>query len=122
MKSGSGNIPAKLFGTSGIRGLVDDFLTPEFSVRAGLSFSAILDNKGTVLVGRDVRLNSQMIQSAIMSVLSAGGIDTIDCGVVPTPALLFALKKLRLSGGCHGDREPYSSTDDRSPLLLGRHW
>jgi phosphomannomutase/phosphoglucomutase len=94
-----GNLPRKLFGTSGIRGSVDDFLTPEFCVRAGLSFAALLENEGTVLVGRDVRLSSQVIQNAVMSGLSAGGIDTVDCGIVPTPAMLFALKKLRDSGG-----------------------
>lgn len=93
------NLPGKLFGTSGIRGSVDDFLTPEFSAKAGLAFGALLDNKGTVLVGRDVRLISQTIQSAFMSGLSAGGVDAIDCGIVPTPSLLFALKKRRLSGG-----------------------
>jgi phosphomannomutase/phosphoglucomutase len=89
----------KLFGTSGIRGGVDDLLTPEFSVRAGLTFAALLENKGTVMVARDVRLSSQTIQNALMSGLSAGGVDTVDCGVAPTPSLLFALKKLQFSGG-----------------------
>ena len=89
----------KLFGTSGIRGRVDDFLTPEFAVRAGLSFAALLGNKGAVLVGRDVRSNSQLIESALISGLLAGGVNTVDCGIVPTPALLFAVKKLRHSGG-----------------------
>jgi phosphomannomutase/phosphoglucomutase len=94
-----GNLPGKLFGTSGIRGGIDDFLTPEFSVRAGLTFATLLENKGTVLVGRDVRMSSHMIQNAVMSGLSAGGIDTVDCGIVPTPAMLFALKKLGATGG-----------------------
>lgn len=89
----------RLFGTSGIRGRVDDFLTPEFAVRAGLSFAALLQNKGTVLVGRDVRTNSQLIQNALIAGLLAGGVDTFDCGIIPTPALLFAIKKLRYSGG-----------------------
>ena len=89
----------KLFGTSGIRGRVDDFLTPEFAVRAGLSFAALLGNKGAVLVGRDVRSNSQLIESALISGLLAGGVNVVDCGIVPTPALLFAIKKLRHSGG-----------------------
>ena len=93
------NFPQKLFGTSGIRGQIDGFLTPEFSAKAGLTFAATLQNKGTVLVGRDVRLNSRLIQNALMSGLSAGGVHIVDCGVVPTPALLFAIKRLHYSGG-----------------------
>ncbi|MGD0423028.1 MAG: hypothetical protein ABSA92_06175 [Candidatus Bathyarchaeia archaeon] len=89
----------RLFGTSGIRGSVDDFLTPEFAVRAGLSFAALLQNKGAVLVGRDVRVSSQLIENALISGLLAGGVDTLECGVVPTPAMLFAIKKLHYSGG-----------------------
>jgi len=88
---------ARLFGTSGIRGLVDKSLTPEFAARIGLSFATLLDNSGTVLVGRDVRLHSQLIQNALTSGLLAGGIDAVDCGLVPTSAALFAMKKLRFS-------------------------
>jgi phosphomannomutase/phosphoglucomutase len=86
-------IPNKLFGTSGIRGTIDEFLTPEFAHKAGLAYATLLGNKGVVLVGRDVRFNSQLIQITLMSGLLAGGVEVIDCGVVPTPALLFALKK-----------------------------
>ena len=85
----------RYFGTSGIRGQVDGLLTPEFAARIGLAFAAMLENKGTVLVGRDVRLHSQSIQNAMMSGLAAGGVNGLDCGLVPTPALLFALRKLR---------------------------
>jgi len=104
--------PQRLFGTSGIRGRVDDLLTPEFAVRAGLSFAALLENKGTVLVGRDVRLNSQLIENALISGLLAGGVDALDCGIVPTPALLFAIRVLHHSGGVMvtGSHTPASTT------------
>ena len=104
--------PQRLFGTSGIRGQVDDLLTPEFAVRAGLSFAALLENKGTVLVGRDVRLNSQLIENALISGLLAGGVDALDCGIVPTPALLFAIRVLHHSGGVMvtGSHTPASTT------------
>jgi phosphomannomutase/phosphoglucomutase len=84
-----------LFGTSGIRGRVDEFLTPEFAGKVCLSFATFLGNQGTCLVGRDVRPESEIVQKAVMSGLSTGGLDVLDCGVVPTPAALFALKKLR---------------------------
>jgi phosphomannomutase/phosphoglucomutase len=89
------NVSRRLFGTSGIRGRVDEFLTPEFAERVSLSFTTLLDNQGTCLVGRDVRPESKLLQKAVMSGLSAGGLAVLDCGVVPTPATLFALKKLQ---------------------------
>jgi phosphomannomutase/phosphoglucomutase len=85
----------RLFGTSGIRGRLEGSLTPEFAYRVCLSFATSLGNQGTCLVGRDVRSESEIIQKAVMSGLSAGGLDVLDCGVVPTPAALFAVKKLR---------------------------
>ena len=91
-------VPATLFGTSGIRGRLDEFLTPEFAKKVGLSFAAFLENNGTVLVARDVRPQSELIQKAVMSGLSDGGINVLDCGVAPTPATLVALKKLRHKG------------------------
>jgi phosphomannomutase/phosphoglucomutase len=60
-----------------------------------ISFATLLGNQGTCLVGRDVRSESATIQRAVMSGLSAGGVDVLDCGVTPTPATLFALKKLQ---------------------------
>jgi phosphomannomutase/phosphoglucomutase len=85
----------RLFGTSGIRGRVDESLTPDFAERICLSFATLLGNQGTCLVGRDVRPESELIQKAVTSGLAAGGVDVLDCGVVPTPATLVALKKLQ---------------------------
>lgn len=105
-------VPARLFGTSGIRGLVDKSLTPELAAKAGLTFATFLENKGTVLVGRDVRPQSQLIQNAVMSGLAAGGVDVLDCGVAPTPAVLFALKKNQLTAALTvtGSHTPASIT------------
>lgn len=85
----------RLFGTSGIRGKLDEFLTSEFAERACLSFATFLGNQGTCLVGRDVRAESAMIQKAVMRGLSNGGLNVLDCGVVPTPATLFAVKEFQ---------------------------
>lgn len=89
----------KLFGTSGIRGPADTVLTPQFVNRLGRAFAAFLDNQGTVFVGRDVRLHSKRIQSDLMLGLVGGGVNVVDCGLVPTPALLFALKESKASAG-----------------------
>ena len=51
------------------------------------------------MVGRDVRLHSKTIQTAFMNGLLNGGVDVVDCGLAPTPALLFAVKEQKSSAG-----------------------
>ncbi len=88
----------KLFGTSGIRGKADVEITPEMVTKLGASFASLLGNEGVVAVGRDVRLPAELLQHALISGLLAGGVDVEDYGPVPTPALLWAVKKRGLNG------------------------
>jgi phosphomannomutase/phosphoglucomutase len=67
--------------------------------KVGRTFATTLSGRGTVFVGRDVRLHSERIQTDLMQGLLNGGLDVVDCGVTPTPALLFALKAAKASGG-----------------------
>lgn len=105
-----GNLPRSLFGTSGIRGSVDNFLICE-----------LLENKGTMLVGRDVRMSSHMIQNAVMSGFSPGEINTADCGILPTPTMLFALKKLQATAGVMVTGSHTPPTNEWAVILLGRY-
>ena len=100
----------RLFGTSGIRGMVNQEMTPELAKKLGLTFASLLGNEGTVAVGRDVRLSAELLSSAFILGLLHGGVDVEDCGVIPTPAVLWALKKRELSGaavvtGSHTPKE-----------------
>ena len=93
------NPSQKLFGTSGIRGSADEIITANFAERLGSTFATFLAAHGVVYVGRDVRLHSKSIQNAIMNGLLKGGVDVMDCGIVPTPALLFAMREAESSAG-----------------------
>ena len=100
----------RLFGTSGIRGLANSEMTPQLAVKLGLTFATFLGNDGTVIVGRDVRLTAKALSNAFISGLLSGGIDVEDCGIAPTPAVLWALKKKKLDGaavvtGSHTPKE-----------------
>ncbi|MFC1487771.1 hypothetical protein ACFLRN_08820 [Thermoproteota archaeon] len=100
----------RLFGTSGIRGLANSEMTPQLAVKLGLTFATFLGNDGTVIVGRDVRLTAKALSDAFISGLLSGGIDVEDCGIAPTPAVLWALKKKKLDGaavvtGSHTPKE-----------------
>lgn len=89
----------RLFGTSGIRGKAKTEMTRELALKLGLTFASFLGNEGTVIVGRDVRCFAESLSKSVVSGLVSGGINVEDCGVAPTPAILWTLKKRKLDGG-----------------------
>lgn len=89
----------RLFGTSGIRGLVNEDLTPELFLDMGLTLATQLGNSGIVVVGKDPRTSSEMLESALISGLISGGCDVVRLGVVPTPVVSFAVRLLGASAG-----------------------
>jgi len=75
----------KLFGTSGIRAIVDkDLIYVAFKV--GL---AVGRDNDSVVVGNDTRTSSDVMKCALISGLLAAGARSIDIGIVPTPTLAF---------------------------------
>ena len=89
----------RLFGTSGIRGVVGEFLTPTLALDLGLALATQLGNRGLVIVGKDPRTSSDMLESCLVSGLLSGGCDVRTLGVVPTPVIGFGIRKLRASAG-----------------------
>ncbi len=88
----------KLFGTTGVRKIFGTELTPDMALELGLAFGTYLQS-GTVIVGRDVRTSSPIVQMAFQSGLMASGIDVVDAGVIPTPTLAFSLKNEKYTAG-----------------------
>ena len=86
----------RLFGTSGIRGKAKTQITTKLAKKIGLTFASFLRNEGTILVGRDVRLTAKSLSNALISGLILGGVNVQNCGIAPTPAVLWALKKKKL--------------------------
>jgi phosphoglucosamine mutase len=70
-----------LFGTDGVRGRVDVDLTPELVLT--LARAAADGATGVVVVGRDTRRSGPMLASAVHAGCNAGGLDTLDVGVLP---------------------------------------
>ena len=73
-------------------------MTPEMATKLGATFASFLGNKGTVAVGRDVRLPAKLLHYAFIAGVLAGGVDVEDCSLAPTPAVLWAVKKRGLDG------------------------
>ncbi len=87
------------FGTAGIRGIANRDLTPQLALQVGLCMAGYLGSGKRVVVGRDTRVSSEMIATAVISGLLSGGCNVEDIGVVTTPALSFAIKMLKADGG-----------------------
>jgi len=88
----------KLFGTNGVRGVFAEDFTLEFVHDLILSISAYF-KEGTILVGYDGRNSSKVISKLVCSTLNSTGINCDLAGLVPTPCLEFATKKLGYDGG-----------------------
>jgi phosphoglucosamine mutase len=96
----------KYFGTDGIRGEVGKFpIVPEFVMRLGyaagqvLAKSAKTSGKPTVLIGKDTRVSGYLLEAALEAGFSAAGVDVMLCGPMPTPAIAYLTRALRLSAG-----------------------
>ncbi|MFW6142013.1 MAG: phosphoglucosamine mutase [Candidatus Saliniplasma sp.] len=76
----------KLFGTNGVRGIVNQDMTVDLALRLGKAIGTWLE-QGTVAIGTDTRLSNQMLKNAVCSALNAAGCDVIDLGEAPTPAI-----------------------------------
>jgi len=88
----------RLFGTNGIRGLVNKELTPEMVVRIGLAVGTFFKKKN-LLVGHDARTSGPMFAKSVISGLAATGCNVFFAGMAPTPALQFAIKNQGFDGG-----------------------
>jgi len=88
----------KLFGTNGVRGIfAEDFTLG--TVHDLVSSFASYVGKGPILVGYDGRTSSPLIARTVCATLNAHGLDCKNAGLVPTPCLEFATKRLGYAGG-----------------------
>ena len=89
---------AKLFGSSGVRGLVNVDLTPTLACKVGLAVAAHAKAR-KALVARDTRVTGSMLENALVSGLLASGVNVTLIGVAPTPVLAYLTKALQADVG-----------------------
>ena len=93
---------ARLFGTDGIRGIAGRTLTAQFAFDLGCALGRMIkkqENSCSVVVGKDPRCSSSMLEAAVAAGLCSVGVDVILLGVVPTPAVSFAVVEQSLRAG-----------------------
>ncbi len=92
----------KLFGTDGIRGLANAELTPELAMSLGSAAGIVLKNKtnrSAVLIGKDTRISSGMLEAALTAGFCSVGLDVWQAGVIPTPAVAYLAQNMDVCAG-----------------------
>ncbi len=93
----------KLFGTDGIRGVANETLDAKLAYRVGQAAAiSLADDSGTkptVVIGKDTRISSDMLEGALVAGLTACGCNAILLGVIPTPAVAYLTVYLHADAG-----------------------
>ena len=98
----------KYFGTDGVRGLVGtEPITPDFVMRLGYAAGQALVKREhlpagehpAVLIGKDTRISGYMLEAALEAGFAAAGVDVMLAGPLPTPAVAYLTRALRLQAG-----------------------
>ncbi|MCS6987855.1 MAG: phosphoglucosamine mutase [Sphingomonadaceae bacterium] len=93
----------RLFGTDGIRGLANgDLLTPELALKVGQAAGRHFRNgthRHRVLIGKDTRRSGYMLEQALTAGFTSVGMDVVQVGPLPTPAVAMLTREMRADLG-----------------------
>ncbi len=89
----------RLFGTDGVRGVVNVDLTPEVALRLALAIGTYFGRGSRILVGSDVRAGNSFLTSIVIGGLLSTGVKAFDAGLAPTPALQYYVRSQGFDGG-----------------------
>ena len=92
-------VKQRLFGTDGVRGVVNEWLTPENALRLGLAIGSYFNAGDRILVGCDGRAGNNFIVNAVIAGLVSTGVKVYYAGLTPTPALQFYVKSKGFDAG-----------------------
>ncbi len=86
-----------LFGTDGVRGVVNGDLTPELAFKLGNALGRIFEGE-FILIGRDTRKTGEMLEAALAAGIASSGKDVMLCGILPTPAVAMLSNRMKTEG------------------------
>ena len=94
---------ARMFGTDGVRGVAGTELTIELAMKLGQAGAYVLtkekEHQPTIIVGCDTRISGGMLANALMAGICSVGANAVYMGVIPTPAIAYLTKKLKVDAG-----------------------
>lgn len=90
----------KYFGTDGIRGVANKELSPNLAYKAGRAVAYKLKGESDfIVIGSDTRKSRDLIKSALCAGILSIGMDVVDLGIIPTPAVAYFAKKEGAAAG-----------------------
>ena len=117
----------RYFGTDGVRGTVGQMpITPGFVMRLGQAAGHVLARaarqRPKVLIGKDTRISGYMLEAALEAGFSSVGVDVVLCGPLPTPAVAYLTRALRLTAGVviSASHNPYPDNGIKFFSALGK--
>ena len=93
---------SRLFGTDGVRGIVNKDLTPELAFNLGKAGTFVLNKekeRPIIIIGKDTRISGDLLEDALSSGILAMGGNVIKVGVLPTPAIAYIVRHLHADAG-----------------------
>jgi len=97
------NVPKSIFRQYDVRGIVDRELTPELARALGRAYATVgwerLGRAPVLAVGRDNRPSGPPLAAGVRQGITDTGGTAVDVGLLPTPALYFAVSALGTDGG-----------------------
>jgi phosphoglucosamine mutase len=112
----------KFFGTDGIRGRTNNgFMTPEMAMKVGQATGLHFlrgSHKHRVVIGKDTRLSGYMMESALVAGFTSVGMNVVQFGPIPTPAVALLTRSMRADLGVmiSASHNPY---EDNGIKLFG---
>lgn len=81
----------QIFGTFGVRRVANEVMEPEFASKIAAAYGTLV--QGKVAIGGDTRTTTPMLKYAITAGLLSSGCDVVDLGILPTPAVQYAIRQ-----------------------------
>ena len=94
----------RLFGTDGIRGVVNAGLDARLAFQVGMAAAYVMaEAKGggqpRFTIGKDTRISSDLLEGALVAGLCSAGADVLHLGVIPTPAVAWITVDAKADAG-----------------------
>ena len=111
----------KYFGTDGIRGRANGVITAELALKVGQATGLVFrrgEHRHRVVIGKDTRLSGYMIETALIAGFTSVGMDVLQLGPMPTPAVAMLTRSMRADLGVmiSASHNPF---DDNGIKLFG---
>lgn len=116
-------IPSHIFRAYDIRGKAYSEITLELAQQIGLAIGseARMRGESTLYVGRDERLSSEDLKTALVAGLQESGCDVVDVGAVPSPVLYYAAKNFGTGSGVMVTASHNPAPDNGFKIMLAHH-